>query len=598
MAGKVGEAFVEIVADYKEFVRKADKELNVLLKRMAGKADFAPMQEASGDAGEESARDYTESFDREINRSTTRTRRRRTAERAGRDYSRAFRDGSNDEGRRRGIFSGGGGGGGRDKDRSSGLLGKVGGAVSGLLGGLGAVGSAAGTVVGGIGSIISSLGTLLTIVFIAAPALYVLAGALISLSGLAFALPAGLATLGIALGVVQIAFMGFGDAISAAASGDMKAFDEALKGLTPSARKVAQEFKDSLLPAFEKVKSVVQEGFFQPLVGTLDNFGKDVLPAITPGLKRISQDLGDIAGIFLDKLSSPKGIEFFKKMLDTVANIIERAGPGIESLFTGLGDMFVASLPFAEKLFGAITDGLGDFGEFLSKKDTQDSFQKFLQDAWDTGKEFMNVIKELLGLFKALFANTDEGGKKFLKDIGEALKKLKEFFESPEGKNALQLMIDLAKLLGAALIFVAGKVGALYWLLRKVAHMAKDAWHWLEKVAGKAASFGGGIGSSVARWAKLHDIPGFADGAVVNRPTFAMVGEAGPEVVVPLNNPGRARDLMEQSGLMNLAGGAGGGDTQVIVYLGTEQITDILDQRVVKGFKAQGKRLTQGVREG
>lgn len=44
----------------------------------------------------------------------------------------------------------------------------------------------------------------------------------------------------------------------------------------------------------------------------------------------------------------------------------------------------------------------------------------------------------------------------------------------------------------------------------------------------------------------------FADGGIVNRATAAIIGEAGPEVVLPLSQPRRARELAMQSGLMDV----------------------------------------------
>lgn len=44
----------------------------------------------------------------------------------------------------------------------------------------------------------------------------------------------------------------------------------------------------------------------------------------------------------------------------------------------------------------------------------------------------------------------------------------------------------------------------------------------------------------------------FADGGIVNRATAAIIGEAGPEVVLPLSQPARARELAMQSGLMDV----------------------------------------------
>ncbi|MFC4060259.1 hypothetical protein ACFOWE_18295 [Planomonospora corallina] len=62
----------------------------------------------------------------------------------------------------------------------------------------------------------------------------------------------------------------------------------------------------------------------------------------------------------------------------------------------------------------------------------------------------------------------------------------------------------------------------------------------------------------------LNSLPAFADGGIVRSPVVGLVGEAGPEVVIPLTRPARARQLAEESGLAGLLAGrpssGGGGD--------------------------------------
>jgi phage-related protein len=66
----------------------------------------------------------------------------------------------------------------------------------------------------------------------------------------------------------------------------------------------------------------------------------------------------------------------------------------------------------------------------------------------------------------------------------------------------------------------------------------------------------------------LPRIPLLARGAVVDSPTLALVGEAGPEVVLPLSDRKRAQELAEQSGLLSmLRTGGGGSNVTVIAYL-------------------------------
>lgn len=91
----------------------------------------------------------------------------------------------------------------------------------------------------------------------------------------------------------------------------------------------------------------------------------------------------------------------------------------------------------------------------------------------------------------------------------------------------------------------------------------------------------------------LGFLPGFADGAVVDRPTVAMIGERGKqEVVIPLTKPDRAAQLMRQTGLDTL--GAGG--TQVLVFIGDEQIEGRMVRVAQRVSAQQGMALAQGFR--
>jgi SLT domain-containing protein len=44
-------------------------------------------------------------------------------------------------------------------------------------------------------------------------------------------------------------------------------------------------------------------------------------------------------------------------------------------------------------------------------------------------------------------------------------------------------------------------------------------------------------------------LPRLAQGGLITSPTLAMVGEAGPEAVIPLSRPARAAQVMRQAGL-------------------------------------------------
>lgn len=60
----------------------------------------------------------------------------------------------------------------------------------------------------------------------------------------------------------------------------------------------------------------------------------------------------------------------------------------------------------------------------------------------------------------------------------------------------------------------------------------------------------GGIGSETSRF---RDYGQYAEGGIFNKPTLGVFGEDGAEAIIPLTKPGRAIDLMRESGLLSLA---------------------------------------------
>jgi hypothetical protein len=96
----------------------------------------------------------------------------------------------------------------------------------------------------------------------------------------------------------------------------------------------------------------------------------------------------------------------------------------------------------------------------------------------------------------------------------------------------------------------------------------------------------------------LPHIPLLAAGGLVKAPTLAVVGEAGPEAVVPMGDASRAAAVAKQTGLLDLIGSRAGHAeaTNIHVYLGTREITDILNVQIDKKMDAQANELAYGTR--
>lgn len=79
------------------------------------------------------------------------------------------------------------------------------------------------------------------------------------------------------------------------------------------------------------------------------------------------------------------------------------------------------------------------------------------------------------------------------------------------------------------------------------------------RIQGIVDNIAGAISSAVSAAQNLGniDLNPFANGGIVYGPTPALVGEAGPEVIIPLTRPQRAVDLVQQSGLLGLLASQG-----------------------------------------
>lgn len=87
----------------------------------------------------------------------------------------------------------------------------------------------------------------------------------------------------------------------------------------------------------------------------------------------------------------------------------------------------------------------------------------------------------------------------------------------------------------------------------------------------------------------LGTFRGYADGGIITSPTLGLVGEAGPEAIIPLSNPARAAEVMSQAGLT-------GGSGPVSVYIGNQQIEAYIDNRVDRRMSMTARTMSYGSR--
>ena len=107
--------------------------------------------------------------------------------------------------------------------------------------------------------------------------------------------------------------------------------------------------------------------------------------------------------------------------------------------------------------------------------------------------------------------------------------------------------------------------------------------HMAGTLGGMNVESSGGVGAHVGGSARgagnamfnIRATLPFANGGLITRPTFGLMGEAGPEAVIPLNRPTRADALLRRGGLGGLAGNVSMSGVEDRI----DTLTDTLERR-------------------
>lgn len=325
--------------------------------------------------------------------------------------------------------------------------------------------------------------------------------------------------------------------------------------------------------------------------GILTKAGATVLPII-------AKVIADLATHFADFIKQAEKSGALKTFFDNLGQVFVNLGPVIEQAF-GLLVQFLdwavknpdAITGIANAFFGLAT-ALGEAFKDPQVVASLGTIVKILNsippEAWAALAISILQLALALGILGAaliwLVTKLAEFKEKWNKFIGDL------FFGVDDAPKKIKGGAVKWKEAGKALM------GAFFDGLKSVAgNVGNVAGAIIGRIKSALNAAIGGINRGLANaFSVFHinppDIPFLAKGAIVNGPTLAMVGDAGPEAVIPLNNPGRATALLMQSGLANMMAPV------VNVFLGTEQLEQRMYQVVAKNNTSQARNLLHGPR--
>lgn len=306
-------------------------------------------------------------------------------------------------------------------------------------------------IAGALGPILPALGMAAVI-----PVIVLLVGALTQLSAALFALPAAAGIAVAAIAPLMVALSGVSDAVSAGLSGDTEAFNEALKGLAPSARAVVKELV-GFGPILKAIKADTQQNFFAPLVGSLAPLAKTLLPEVRRGMALVATSLGHVAAGFAELIGSNDVVEVIGDVFESAGRVVARVGPSIVNLVGAIFGITEKGLPFVERFFGGFADGLDKLTGFLSNIQQNGALEKWLGKAGSILKDILRLGQALGDYYLTLFGGKiGDAGAGFLSDVADKVRELADFLKTDQGQEFIANLATGFKAVGKIIVFVMG----------------------------------------------------------------------------------------------------------------------------------------------
>ena len=289
-----------------------------------------------------------------------------------------------------------------------------------------------------------------------------------------------------------------------------------------------------------------------------------------------------IVGLVLLIKHFDKVNEFVVKFFSAITGFISNAWNKITGFFTGAWDKIKAVWDKVLGFFSAIWEGIKVaffavdefFGGIFTKawekiKENWSAVKDFFAGIWEAIKSVFGGIADW---FKNIFSNAWQAIKNVFSAGGEVFSGIKDGIV-----NALKAVINgiITGLNTVIAIPLNGLNNALD-RLRNLSIAGLKPFGWLPQIP-------------------VPQIPYLARGGIVDEETTAVIGEAGPEAVVPLNDKPRSREIWETAGRMAGFNRQGAGGYSISIGAPTISIAGNADAGTVSRLRDAAAGMTQDI---
>lgn len=287
---------------------------------------------------------------------------------------------------------------------------------------------------------------------------------------------------------------------------------------------------DKLTPFRDLLNQWIQETDFSPLINSFNNLAAACAPFsgyVYDGLLWFMQNIllplaswtiQDAAPAFLNMLA--KGMEFLGKTIETVRPSFDYIWSNVlKPIAEFTGETFIWALDTIGQTFSDLSDLMTEKGDKINEILT--AVGKGMELLWNV------IYKPILQLMRGGISTLLRYIVRIVGDMIDVFSGIVEFVSgvfTGDWKKAWNGLVDIFK--GAVNWIIDIFEGVVNTIIDGINSISIDIPDWVPKIGGSH------FGPNLARL----EIPRLATGGITSGPTTAIIGEAGREAVLPLEN--------------------------------------------------------------
>ena len=336
-------------------------------------------------------------------------------------------------------------------------------------------------------------------------------------------------------------------------------------------REKLNEFAEAIKPIIDRIREFFDENPRTKFAALAGAIGTLLLPVVFALISALGVLFSPIVLITAAVAGLAAGFTYAYDNVESFRNFIDKAVKFIREQFQRLME-FIQGEGFQQGLADSIAfvkDLFTRFINFFKSDGFVGSFNKGLDFVKTQFSLLKEVFSGVVGFIKNLFAGDVS---KAVLSLQHTFKNLLEFFKNNFNlaKTLTDVFLGALKKLGSFLKphlkefgesfletisrVIKTSAGVVFQSVRFVFNQA------IEKINGFITKLNDGLAFSFFGIdidpPDIPHIPRLAKGGIVNQPTLAMIGEAGPEAVIPLNNQNQMGNVINLT--VNAGMGANG----------------------------------------